>query len=50
MKNEITISDLIFLSEGSENTFMAERLKELRDLIVENTNDSVLGSEIRKLL
>lgn len=50
MKQEITITYLIYLLEQTDNIFLTERLRELRDLIIENSNDSVLGSEIRKLL
>lgn len=50
MKNEIKITDLIFLASQTDNLFMLERLTELKELIESTPNDAVLGSEIRKLL
>jgi hypothetical protein len=50
MKNETTLSDLIFLSEQSENVFMAERLKELKELIETEKNNNKLAEELRNLV
>lgn len=44
------IEDLIFLVEQTDNLYLQERLKELRELILTTPNDQELGSEIRKLL
>ena len=50
MKNETTLSDLIFLSEQSENVFMAERLKELKELIETEKDNNKLAEELRNLV
>lgn len=50
MKNETTLSDLIFLAEHSENTFMAERLKELKELIETEKDNNKLAEELRNLV
>ena len=50
MKNEIKITDLIFLASQTDNLFMLERLTELKELIETTPNNFKLGSEIRKLL
>lgn len=49
MKNKTTLSDLIFLAEHSENTFM-ERLKELKELIETEKDNNKLAEELRNLV
>ena len=50
MKNKTTLSDLIFLSEQSENVFIAERLKELGELIETEKDNNKLAEELRNLV
>ena len=50
MKNETTLSDLISLSEQSENVFIAERLKELKELIETEKDNNKLAEELRNLV
>lgn len=47
MKNEITLSDLIYMAEETENVFMAERLKELKE--TEKDNNKLI-EELRNLV
>ena len=50
MKNETTLSDLIFIAQETENIFMAERLKELRELIETEKDNNKLAEELRNLV
>lgn len=50
MKNEITLSDLIYMAEETENVFMAERLKELKKLIETEKDNNKLAEELRNLV
>ena len=50
MKNKTTLSDLIFLSKQSENVFIAERLKELKELIQTEKDNNKLAEELRNLV
>ena len=50
MKNKTTLSDLIFLSEQSENVFMAERLRELKEFIETEKDNNKLAEELRNLV
>lgn len=50
MKNEITLSDLIYMAEISENVFMTERLKELKELIETEKDNNKLAEELRNLV
>lgn len=50
MKNEITLSDLIYMAEETENVFMAERLKELKKLIETEKDNNKLIEELRNLV
>ena len=43
MKNETTLSDLIFIAQETENIFMAERLKELKELIETEKDNNKLA-------
>ena len=49
MKN-LTLSDIIYLSQQTDNIIITNWLKELEQMIVENANNFELGSEIRKIL
>ena len=44
------LRDLIFLAEQSENIFMAERLKELKELIETEKDNNKLAEELRNLV
>ena len=50
MKNETTLSDLIFIAQETENIFMAERLKELKELIETEKDNNKLTEELRNLV
>ena len=50
MKNETTLSDLIFIAQETENVFMAERLKELKKLIETEKDNNKLTEELRNLV
>ena len=50
MKNETTLSDLIFIAQETENIFMAERLKELKELIQTEKDNNKLAEELRNLV
>ena len=50
MKNETTLSDLIFIAKETENVFMAERLKELKELIETEKDNNKLAEELRNLV
>ena len=50
MKNETTLSDLIFIAQETENIFMAERLKELKKLIETEKDNNKLAEELRNLV
>ena len=47
MKNETTLSDLIFIAQETENIFMAESLKELKETEKDNNK---LAEELRNLV
>lgn len=49
MKN-LSLSDIIYLSQQTDNIIITNWLKELEQMIVENANNFELGSEIRKIL
>lgn len=49
MKN-LSLSDIIYLSQQTDNIIITNWLKELEQMIVEESNDFDLGSEIRKIL
>ena len=49
MKN-LSLSDIIYLSSQTDNIIITNWLKELEQMIVEESNDFDLGSEIRKIL
>ena len=49
MKN-LTLSDIIYLSQQTDNIIITNWLKELEQMIADNPNDFNLGSEIRKIL
>jgi hypothetical protein len=48
MKN-LSLSDVIFLAKQSDNTIIANWLKDLEKLINETSNDFKLGEKIRKI-
>ena len=50
MKNETTLSDLIFIAQETENVFMAERLRELKELIQTEKDNNKLAEELRNLV
>ena len=50
MKNETTLSDLIFITQETENIFMAERLRELKELIQTEKDNNKLAEELRNLV
>ena len=50
MKNETTLSDLIFIAQETENVFIAERLKELKKLIETEKDNNKLAEELRNLV
>ena len=50
MKNETTLSDLIFIAQETENIFMAERLRELKELIETEKDNNKLAEELRNLV
>ena len=50
MKNETTLSDLIFIATQTENVFMAKRLKELKELIETEKDNNKLAEELRNLV
>ena len=50
MKNETTLSDLIFIAQETENIFMAERLRELKELIQTEKDNNKLAEELRNLV
>lgn len=49
MKN-LTLSDIIYLSQQTDNIIITNWLKELEQMIVEESNDMLLGENIRKIL
>ena len=50
MKEKATLSDLIYVLEQTENVFMAERLKELKELIQTEKDNNKLAEELRNLV
>lgn len=48
MKN-LSLTDLIFLSEQTHNVILANWLKELKEIIEKTPNDLELGEKIRKI-
>lgn len=48
MKN-LTLSDLIFLSQESDNIIMTNWLKELEQMIQDNPNNYDLGEKVRQI-
>ena len=50
MKNETTLSDLIFIAQETENIFMAERLRELKEFIETEKDNNKLAEELRNLV
>lgn len=48
MKN-LSLIDLIFLSEQTDNIIIANWLKELKQMIDKTPNDFELGEKIRKI-
>ena len=50
MKNEIKITDLIFLASQTDNLFMLERLTELKELIETEKDNNKLAEELRNLV
>ena len=50
MKNKATLSDFIYILEQSENTLVAERLKELKELIQTEKDNNKLAEELRNLV
>ena len=50
MKN-LSLSDIIYLSQQTDNIIITNWLKELEQMIVEgNNNNMLLGENIRKIL
>jgi len=49
MKN-LSLSDIIYLSQQTENIIITNWLKELEQMIVEESNNILLGENIRKIL
>lgn len=49
MKN-LTLSDIIYLSSQTDNIIITNWLKELEQMIVEGSNNMLLGESIRKIL
>lgn len=50
MSHNITISDLIFLARQTDNTFLVERLEELKELIETEKDNNKLAEELRNLV
>lgn len=48
MKN-LTLEDLIFLSQESDNIIITNWLKELEQMIQDNPNNYDLGEKVRKI-
>ena len=48
MKN-LSLEDLIFLSQESDNIIITNWLKELEQMIQENPNNYDLGEKVRKI-
>ena len=49
MKN-LSLSDVIYLSQQTDNIIITNWLKELEQMIVEGNNNMLLGENIRKIL
>ena len=49
MKN-LSLSDIIYLSQQTDNIIITNWLKELEQMIVEGNNNMLLGENIRKIL
>ena len=49
MKN-LSLSDIIYLSQQTDNILITNWLKELEQMIVEEGNDFDLGNKLRKIL
>ena len=49
MKN-LSLSDIIYLSQQIDNIIITNWLKELEQMIAEESNDILLGETIRKIL
>lgn len=49
MKN-LSLSDIIYLSQQTDNIIITNWLKELEQMIVDNPNNFELGSKLRKIL
>ena len=50
MNHNITLSDLIFLAQQTDNTFLVERLEELKELIETEKDNNKLAEELRNLV
>jgi hypothetical protein len=50
MSHNITLSDLIFLAQQTDNTFLVERLEELKELIETEKDNNKLAEELRNLV
>ena len=50
MKNETTLSDLIFLTKMTDSSFITKWLENIEDIIKKTPNDTELGAKIRKYL
>lgn len=48
MKN-LTLSDIIYLSQQTDNITITNWLKELEQMIIEESNSYTLGEKIKKL-
>ena len=48
MKN-LTLSDIIYVSSQTDNIVITNYLKELEQMIVEESNDMLLGEKLRRI-
>ena len=44
------LEDLIFMAEQTDNLYFQRQLEKIKKVLEENSNDMLLGQELRKLL